>query len=94
MNFARIYTKLATDDEHTSTQTEVSRSEPNAFPATATYAIPPEYEVVKVELVAGHGNTDLVVYVIDHGHHDNESDEEYVARVTKRTEQTVPDAEA
>jgi hypothetical protein len=64
MQFVRIYTKLQADDAAGSTQTEVARSEPNAMPPTATYEIPPELEVTKVQVVSGYGNCDLVVTVI------------------------------
>jgi hypothetical protein len=63
MHYVRLYTKLNTDGQSTSTQTEVARSEPNAMPPKVNYEVPAELEVTSIEIVAGYGNVDVVLHV-------------------------------
>jgi hypothetical protein len=37
------------------------------MPPKVTYEVPAEQEIVKVQVVAGYGNVDVVMTVIDHG---------------------------
>jgi hypothetical protein len=62
MNCSRIYLRIIGKDGP-SQQNEVARSAPNEPQPTATYEIPPEYDVRKVTTVAGYGNTDTYIEV-------------------------------
>lgn len=61
MNSTRFYLVDITNPDAIS-QREVARSMPNDLTATVEYEIPVEYEISKVKVVVGYGNTDTYLY--------------------------------
>jgi hypothetical protein len=63
-NFCRFYQveeavpELGTDTH----QHEVTRSQPNDLQPTVEWEVPPEYEVTKIRVVVGYGNTDVYIH--------------------------------
>lgn len=61
MNYNRFYLVDTTDPANFQ-QAEVARSKPNELMPTVEYDIPIEYEVHKIKVVVGYGNTDTYLF--------------------------------
>jgi hypothetical protein len=76
----RVYQRSTGESGGGMKQEEVARSEPNQMPPKASYSVPAEVEVVKVEVVAGYGNVDVVIHTAKReegeGSEEGEGDEE------------------